>query len=379
VRLPGYTLAPHGVVGALVVLALTIVAAAPVVAAGEDARAFVAQGDQHRKDGAPERALAEYEKALALDDSNPDVYGRIGHALLESGNPERAMKMFQRQIVLAPKDCEARAGLGFAYLAQGLPDQAVRACEDALKLCPEDARAYSNLGRAYQSANYPIEAIEAFRRALELDASDLPSHESLAKLYFQRKLFPEAAGAYEALLARADLGKDEAWSASARERLGFIYRWVGSCEQAVPHWEAAVASSAAETEVRARALEGLAGCRAELGQTARAIELFQRLVAEQPKRAAHYYRLGDLLNEAGRPTEALQIAKQGKGVDGPCPAEAFCLMGRAYEKLGGIENYHRAEREFQQAVACGDPRFTEYAQQQADRQRALVNAEDPSR
>ncbi len=363
-------------------LAIVGVALAPAHAdkKKDDAlRAILAQGDQYRKSGSLDKAIEEYQKALELDDSNAEVYGRLGHALLDSGNPERAMKIFERQIALAPKECPPRAGLASAYLAQGLPDQAVKTCEDALKLCPDEAGAYFHLGEAYASAKYPIEAIEAFRRSAELDPKNLVAYEWLGKLYFDRKLYPEAAGMYEALLARFDLGKDDARSAFARGRLGFIYQWAHLCERAVPHWEAAIASAAADPETRALSLEGLARCRADLGQTSRAIELYQRLVAEQPKNADHYYRLGDLLNEAGRPAEALDVAKQGKVLEGPCPSQAYCVAGRAYEKLGGLENLRRAEREFQQAVACDDPRFRDDARKQVDRLRQLVKAEESKR
>jgi len=203
-------------------------------------------------------------------------------------------------------------------------------------------------------------------------------YEKLAKLYYDRKLYPEAAAMYEAVLARPDHGKDEAWMAWAHGRLAFIYNWAGTCSRAIPHWEAVTASAAADQDSKTRARRGLAACYEETGQPAKAIELYRQLIAEIPDQPSYYYRLGDLLNDAGRNQEAVDIAKKGTELDVGCPAHAYCVIGRAYEKLGGVANFKRAEREFRKAVTCGDARFTEYARKQVERQQALIKAEEAS-
>jgi tetratricopeptide (TPR) repeat protein len=339
-------------------------------------RQYLFQGDQYRDSGLPEKAVEQYEKALALDDDNVEVYPRLGYALVKSGNFERAVKIYERYAELEPQNCAARASVGFAFLSQGLVDQAVRAYEKALNVCPQDPNAYTNLGIAYEQANYPLEAIEAFRRSLELNPNDLLGYEKLGKLYYDRKLYPESAAMYEAVLARPDHGKDETWLAWAHGRLAFIYKWADACGKAIPHWQAVQASAAADKDAKTRAVRGLAGCYEETGRPADAIEAYRQLIADVPDQPSYFYRLGDLLNDAGRHEEAIEIAKKGTEIDAGCPAHAYCVIGRAYEKVGGAANYKRAEREFRKAVTCGDARFTEYARKQIERQQQLIKAED---
>lgn len=340
----------------------------------DEIRQLLHQGDQYRDSGLPDKAVEQYEKALAIDETFADTYPRLGYALVKLGNYERAVKVYSRYAELDPQNCTARSSVGFAYLGQGLTDQAVKAYEEALKLCPDDPSAYSNLGIAYEQANYPLEAIEAYRHAVELKPDDLAGYEKLGKLYYDRKQYPEAAAMYETILARPDNGKDAAWLAWAHGRLAFIYRWAEDCARAVPHWEQVVGSAAVDKDSKVRAMRGLAACYEETQQSAKAMDLYRQLIVDSPEEPAYYYRLGDLLNDAGKYQEAIQFAQRGTQLDSGCAAHAHCVLGRAYEKLGGLANYKRAEREFRQAVNCRDARFTEYAQKQVERQQQLAKA-----
>jgi hypothetical protein len=79
----------------------------------------------------------------------------------------------------------------------------------------------------------------------------------------------------------------------------------------------------------------------------------------------------------GRHQEAIDKVKDGMAVDtSGCPAHGHSVIGRAYEKLGGIANYKRAEREFRKAASCGDPRFEQYARDQIERQKQLIKIEE---
>jgi tetratricopeptide (TPR) repeat protein len=231
-------------------------------AAGDDVIAqCLAEGDRLRGSGQPAEAAAQYERALALDDANVDVYARLSGALVEAGSFERAVKICDRWVQLAPKDCRPRCALALAYQRSGLVDQAVKRYEEALPLCPNDASAYAGLGAAYVAADYPLEAVEAYRRALELDPDAVECYEALAKLYDARELYPEAIGMYEAILARADHGKDEAWVSQAHGRLAFLYEWAHACERAIPHWEALVLSPSADAATKEALQKKIADCR----------------------------------------------------------------------------------------------------------------------
>ena len=53
-----------------------------------------------------------------------------------------------------------------------------------------------------------------------------------------------------------------------------------------------------------------------------------------------------------------------------CPTMIW--IGRALEKLGGITNYKKAEREFRKCLDCGDKNFQGYCEAQIERQQQLA-------
>jgi hypothetical protein len=71
--------------------------------------------------------------------------------------------------------------------------------------------------------------------------------------------------------------------------------------------------------------------------------------------------------------------KRGQNYDNGCSAQAYCVVGRAHEKLGGVDNYQRAKRDFQKALECNDPLFNDYATKQIERQDQLVKIEELKR
>ena len=86
--------------------------------------------------------------------------------------------------------------------------------------------------------------------------------------------------------------------------------------------------------------------------------------------------LEDIKRARGELQKFVEAARKGMAVDDGCPAHGYCVLGRAFEKLGGLANYKRAEREFQKAVNCGSGPFHDHAVQQVERQQALARAEE---
>lgn len=336
----------------------------------------IALGNQYMNSGLPEKAAAAFREALDIDPENADVYSRLGYAYLTAENYEMAVKSYRRYVELDPDDCKSHQSLGFAYMRQGLTDQAIVSYEKSLELCPEDPNAFTNLARAYKEGEYPLEAIEGYRRAVELNPTDVSSYENLAILYYERKLYPEAIATYEAILAMPNQGgKSPEWIAWASERVAAMYRWADSCEKAIPYYNTALKAD----PTKDRILRALAVCYEETGQVAEAIRLYQALIEQVPDKPLYYYRLGELLNDVGRYQEALRYVREGKMYDTECSSHAYAVTGRALEKMGGIANYKKAEREFQKCVDCGDPNFKSYCEQQIERQQLLVKREELQR
>jgi tetratricopeptide (TPR) repeat protein len=348
--------------------------AEPVSNGDEEFRQSLFLGDQYRSSGLLGKAVEEYRKAVDLKPDDPDVYARLGFALTEMEEFEDAVKAYRRYVALRPKDCNSHASLAFSYMKQGLSDQAIVSYEHAMELCPDSADPYIQLGKAYLAGGYELEGIEAFRRGVEVSPDDPRPYDNLAAALFDRRLFPEAAAAYEALLALPAHGHDAAWESWAHGRVAYAYRWGGAFDRAAPHYvhildyHKSVGTDPSDRSYF-NALRGLATAYTETGQVDAAIQLYDELISVKSDRAGYYYQLGELLNDAGRYREAVTRVKQGLGFDMNCGAHAHCVLGRAYEKL--LE-YDPAKREFEIAVRCNDPRFNDYATKQIERQEQLI-------
>lgn len=97
-----------------------------------------------------DKALAEGERAVALNPSGADVHAFYGLILTYAGRPEEAIPMFQKAIRLNP------FGPGWYYLTfggalqnMGRLEEAVAAYKKELKLSPDSIFAHVGLAATY--------------------------------------------------------------------------------------------------------------------------------------------------------------------------------------------------------------------------------------
>jgi tetratricopeptide (TPR) repeat protein/DNA-binding winged helix-turn-helix (wHTH) protein len=145
-----------------------------------------------------------------------NIYWR-GRFFLEKRNPEKAIAEFQRAINLDPAYALAYAGLADAYIWQAsftsgvdteLYGKAKTATDKALQLDPNLADAHSSLGRIKHWHDWDWEGAEkSFRRAIELNPNSVNAHqfysrllttlgrydEALAEMHTARELDPRSA------------------------------------------------------------------------------------------------------------------------------------------------------------------------------------------
>lgn len=169
-----------------------------------------------------ERAVAEFQAAIALEPSNPAHYRCLGDSLLKLKRVDDADAAFGRVLELAPEDYANMLAIGDAYLEHGHGERAERMFEQALRhesgsmmrlsigvlylrqgrldeaqaqfkhvLESDHARGgIPGLGSAAESLiivgnalvkyKHPAEAIPYLERAIALDPSSFEAHMSLA-------------------------------------------------------------------------------------------------------------------------------------------------------------------------------------------------------
>lgn len=129
-------------------------------------------------------ALQAYEKAIALDPSNPLPYYGAGLLYFYKLNDKNKGVEFLRKSV-AVDSLFLRGYLALARVSYELEDYAV--CLDyyrqALKLMPtkghKTAQVYYNMGLVYRTIGMEKKAKECFRQALKADSTFSPAKEAL--------------------------------------------------------------------------------------------------------------------------------------------------------------------------------------------------------
>jgi tetratricopeptide (TPR) repeat protein len=135
------------------------------------AAALVAQAEAHaRTSGGLVQALAELDRAIALDDRNGDAFRLRGDLTREGGGSlARAEADFTHAIALNPDDAQAYELRGVIYTSQRRIDRAIADYDRAIKLQPGNAQAWSDRGVTWYFAGDYNKAIRDADEALRLD------------------------------------------------------------------------------------------------------------------------------------------------------------------------------------------------------------------
>jgi tetratricopeptide (TPR) repeat protein len=343
--------------------------------------------------GAPERALAVVERAVALDGDNAvgldlaatlraqvgdaakaveateklvdaetdpakkvELVLRAGKTLEDNGDNDGAIERYKRALDLMPQNRQAAEALRSLYAKRGDAQGAADLLQREIALVEGDsakAKLWAALGELRRSRlEDEVGAREAFQTALDLDPTCTPAARGRADLAYEQELWSLAGELYEPLLARTD----EMDPADAREvalRCGDAFRALGDSDKAERAYLSARAIAPADREIMER-LADLAFRRG--GEDA--AELYQEILEQfgddlaGPARGRVLLRLGESLERAGQHDAAEANLKQALELlpTDPAPPTALVALYR------GVENWEAAADalEVQAAVADGD-------------------------
>ncbi len=132
------------------------------------AQAYNNRGAVLGRMGQHEAALASYEQALALQPHYPEAAYNRGNVLAEMGRHEEALASFDRALAIWPDLAEALYNRGNALQQLGRPQEALASYDRALAVRPGDAQALYNRGVVLQSLGRLDEALASYERSLAL-------------------------------------------------------------------------------------------------------------------------------------------------------------------------------------------------------------------
>lgn len=243
------------------------------------------------------RALADFDRALALDPGNADALRQKGQAYEALGRQAEAEAAYQRAAELRPAYWGNWSHLGAFYRRAGRYAEAERAFRKVIELTPDNARGLSNLGGLAHLVGRDEEATRLLARSLALRPS-YAAASNLGTIEFARRRYAAAARAFEQALA-LDERDYRVW-----RNLAVSYRWApGEAAKAGVTFEHAVRLAEERLKVNpsdAAVLADLGDCHAALGLRDRSRAELERALALAPDdieiqqtAAAAYEQLGD--------------------------------------------------------------------------------------
>ena len=134
-----------------------------------NARAFRERANARRSNGRLDQALSDANKAVQLAPNDAQALDGRGNVLNNMGQYDRAIADYDAALRLDPDSAQAFMDRGAAYYFKQDYQAAIRDYNDAIRLDPKKSRAYTNRGAAYKKLGRLEQAIADESEAIRLD------------------------------------------------------------------------------------------------------------------------------------------------------------------------------------------------------------------
>ena len=138
-----------------------------------DAGALTSAGVTHLQMREYERAIRDFDRALALEPGLVVAWRQRALAYRSKGDYERALADFEQAILLSPNDARLYTDRGVAYELLGDYPSAIRDFNRAIAFKPNHASAIEGRGRTHFYLGNFAQAAADLQRGLALDSADV--------------------------------------------------------------------------------------------------------------------------------------------------------------------------------------------------------------
>ncbi len=140
-----------------------------------------------------ERALTLAQQAVALDDSLPGAHSLLSNVYAEKQQYDQAIAEGERAIALDPNNARSYDRQAVALLFAGRPAEALKRMEQAMRLNPRyPPISLFQLGWAYYGTGRYAEAVATLKEATNRNSNLLPAHIILAASYWRQWYFQQS-------------------------------------------------------------------------------------------------------------------------------------------------------------------------------------------
>ena len=146
-------------------------------------------------------ALANFNRALALDANLEKVYENRGIVYAKMGRDDLALADFNRALEINPHYVSAYHNRGMLYTRQDHIDLALVDFNRVVELNPYDGQNFFNRANLYVMTKQYDSALSDYTHALKLNPDDVDSYNNRGGVYFHKKMWKEALGDFNKAIA----------------------------------------------------------------------------------------------------------------------------------------------------------------------------------
>jgi tetratricopeptide (TPR) repeat protein len=155
---------------------------APTEASTGDARADTARGQALARSGKTEEALAEFDKAIALDPHCAEALYDRGLLYQAEKQHQLAIDDFTSASGLTPQRAEPLLGRAISYLALDRIKEAAADLDEAAQADPNNAQVWTTRGLAYERLGDKTRAAGSYGRAVGIRPKDEAARNGFARV-----------------------------------------------------------------------------------------------------------------------------------------------------------------------------------------------------
>jgi serine/threonine-protein kinase len=287
-------------------------------------------------------AIANLEKAIALEPGDVDAVRELANAYDAAGRTQEAEGRLRYAIELRPSDWAAYKDLGVFYRRHGRIEDAIAPFKSVIDLTPDNYTGYANLAAMYRRLGRYAEAAAMLERSLALSPTAEAYCNRGTVQYFQKR-YREAAESYLKAIELSPLD-DRSWGS-----LADAYRWVpGKANASARAYRKAVAQvrrqlavNSQDAELRSR----LATYEVSLGESAAALRDAGRALRTSPGDGQVLFRAALVYEQTGLRDRALSTLRSAlaggfakEEIEKAPPLEALRHDPRYQELAASIQN-----------------------------------------
>ncbi len=159
------------------------------------------RGNTWYEKGDPDRAIADYNRAIEINPNMADVYNNRGLAWDIKGDYDRAIADYTKAIETNPRYSDPYNNRGLIWDIKGEPDRAMADYTKALEIYPYFATAYYNRGNVWYMRGDYDRAIADYDKALEIKPNFSTAYNNRGDAWGKKGDYAQAIADYDRALA----------------------------------------------------------------------------------------------------------------------------------------------------------------------------------